>query len=104
MEMLRAVEMLSARAPHQREAFDVDARLYGADCWAEVATAAAMLSGMLDDATTDAELDEALAYFQTLHSCGVLSTEQLRETTNEVIAVLLAECEEQERATAYQLN
>jgi hypothetical protein len=65
MEILEAVVRLEAR--QDRSVFPIE--LEGeTDVWPEVAAAAALVSGRLEDATTEDDLDEALQIFQALYS------------------------------------
>lgn len=96
MEILTALEMFERRPLESREdVLDVSVSIHGGDAWSEAATAAVMLAGFLDDALTDADLDEGCAHFQSLHSAGIISTDQWRETIDEVISAKLADLEEQ---------
>ena len=97
MHLLQALDRFYQRPVESRaDVLDIEATLYGRDCWPEFATACVLLSGYLgDEALTDAELDEALAHFQTLHSAGVVSDDDWRQAANEVITAKIADLEEQ---------
>ncbi|HUY32870.1 MAG TPA: hypothetical protein VMV69_08820 [Pirellulales bacterium] len=94
MDVLTAYEKLANRK--DRSAFPCDVEITApdgsrVDAWAEGAAAAAWLSGQLDDATTDAELDEALAYYVQLKEMGgVIDEERWHETIKELLAELMA--------------
>lgn len=96
MHLLHALERFTRRPVEARaDALDCDVKLFGADAWPEAATAAVMLAGYLDDALTDADLDEALAHLQTLHSAGVVDDDQWKATIDEVISARISDLEEQ---------
>ena len=70
------------------------------DCWPAAATAAVMLAGCLEDACTDADLDEALDHFGYLVRDGIVDAPAWKERTAEVIDAVLAWGWERERAAA----
>jgi|GEM_PF-4454282 len=78
MDILTAHEMLAKR--QDRSALDCDVSLNcplgPCDAWPAAATAAVALSGCLEDAATDADLDEGLAHFQYLWTDGIVTQEQ----------------------------
>jgi hypothetical protein len=63
------------------------------DCWPGAAVACAVLSGWLHDASTRAELDEAIRHGATLLEMDVVSVDDWREETGRVIAEAMADIE-----------
>ncbi len=96
MHLLHSLAMFERRSVESRaDVFDVQVTIHDRDAWSEAATAAVMLAGYLDDAVTDADLDEALQHFQLLSSAEVVSNDQWRQTIDEVISTAMADLEEQ---------
>jgi hypothetical protein len=79
MLALQAYELLSRRA--DRSIIDIESdvstNLTGIAAWPLVATAAAALSGQLDDCLTGDDLDDAIRRFLSDHSAGLISQERL---------------------------
>ena len=76
MTAYQALLRLGSRPVESRaDVFDVEVSFRGEDYWPEAAVAAVSLAGYLEDAKTDADLDEGLAHFQTCHSAEILETE-----------------------------
>jgi hypothetical protein len=62
----------------------------GEDIYPTLATALALLSGWLDEATTPADLIEAVEQGSSLLTAGVISPKQVRRATFDIIRTLLA--------------
>ena len=84
-----------------RTQFPVRISLDGDDAWALVATAAAALSGQLDDCLTNADLDAALDSFLGLYYRGEISRDDLEVEIGHIM-LALAEGEELTLATLSQ--
>lgn len=88
MDILTAHEMLAARPDFGRsllpEGIDIEV-VDGLEPIVPLATAEVSLSGMLDDAETDADLDEAAEHFRSLLGAGVFTLEQWTDEAHEVI-------------------
>ena len=94
MTVFDAFLRLGARPIESRaDVFDVEVSLHGEDYWPEAATAAVSLAGCLDDAKTDADLDEGLRHFQTLHSIEIPAVED-KAWFLEIAAVVEEVCRE----------
>lgn len=76
-----------------RTRLKVSISLDGDHAWALVATAAAALSGQLDDCLTNDDLDAALDSFLRLYYCGEITREDLEVEIGHVM-LALAEGEE----------
>lgn len=87
MDYLLANALLTAR--EDRSAFPFFMELDGVDAWPEMAVAAVALSGCLDDARTDEDLDEGLAHFRSLMEIGVFDADALKRETLHVIAAVM---------------
>ena len=98
MHVLTALDSFYRR--RDRTILPADIEVDGTPAWPEAATAAAMLSGQLDDAVTDDDLDDAVRHFISLFEIGVLSQEQWDSAIQEVLCELLAWGNEQEAAAA----
>jgi hypothetical protein len=101
MKLLQAFERLGSR--RDRSVLDVTAQIAvprpaGADsgepvlvdAWPELATALASLSGWLDDAKTDAELDEAIGHGRSLLDAGILDEAAVQAECQRLVCVLMA--------------
>lgn len=88
MDLLTAHGMIASRADFGRsllpEGIDIEA-VEGLEPIAPLVTAAVSLSGMLDGATTQHDLDEAAQHFCSLLGGGVFTLEQWSEEAHEVI-------------------
>lgn len=95
MTVYEAFLRLGARPVESREdVFDIEVTLPdGDDLWPEAAVAAVSLAGWLEDAETDADLDEGLVHFQMCHSAEVLGTETWFREIAEVIEGVCREIE-----------
>ena len=88
MDLVVAHTMIAARKDSGRSllpeeiSFEADD---GSEPVAPLVTAQITLSGMLDDAVTDDDLDEAAAHFRSLLNAGVFTLEQWSEEAHDVI-------------------
>ena len=57
----------------------------GLEPFAALATAAVSLSGMLDDSTSDTDLEDAADHFRTLLGAGVFDLEAWNNEAHEII-------------------
>jgi hypothetical protein len=87
VDVIIAHACLAAR--NDRSALPWRATIDGEDCWPALATAAVSIAGYLDDATTNAELDEGLAHFQTLCSAGILEEAAILAATRDVMDAVI---------------
>jgi hypothetical protein len=102
MTTSKAHELLAARDPFTgRGAFPHDVTLDGGpDAWPACATAACRLAGGLEDAQTDADLDELLEHYEALTSMGVKTDGELEGETLLVLNELMEWGEQAEREMA----
>lgn len=88
MDIITAHGMIAARQDCGRsllpEEIEVEA-VDGLEPYAVLATAAISLSGMLEDAATDTNLDEAAEHGRTCLNAGIFTLEQLSDEAHEVI-------------------
>jgi hypothetical protein len=98
MYLLQAHSLFCQRAV--RSLPGIDLRLGDADAWMLAATAAASLSGQLDDCLTDHDLDDAVAEFLVLFREGVVTADQLDAEMGRVVLLLLEWSEEHRRSSA----
>jgi hypothetical protein len=101
MKLLEAFERLGAR--RDRSVLDItaqiavprpvgndDCELELVDAWPEVATALASLSGWLDDASTDNDLDEAIGQGRSLLDAGILDEAAVEDECERLVCLLMA--------------
>ena len=88
MDLVVAHAMIAARKDFCRSLLPEEISFEAVDGLEPVAplvTAQVTLSGMLDDAVTEDDLDEAAAHFRTLLSAGIFTLEQWSEEANDVL-------------------
>jgi hypothetical protein len=106
MDVLTAHELFAQRT--DRSALDCDVELNcplgPSDAWPAGATAAVQLAGCLDNAATDADLDEGLEHFQYLFNDSIVTQEQWDDATYQVIMRVYAWCEQRQKAAAYGVS
>lgn len=92
MDVTTAHGMIACRKDFGRsllpEGIDIEA-VDGMEPITPLATAEVSLSGMLDDAESDADLDEAAEHFRTLLNAGVFTLEQWSQEAHEVIQQII---------------
>lgn len=59
------------------------------DAWPETATAIASLSGQLEDAKNDADLEAAINHGLSLWACGVIQTQEVEKEAESVVRQLI---------------
>jgi hypothetical protein len=91
MHLLTAHELFCQRTSRDALPGDCLLNVNGnqVDAWPAAAVAACDLAGCLEDAQTDADLDDGLAHFQTLLSAEIVTGEQWREEIGRVVAALM---------------
>lgn len=87
MHIQQAHDLFSRRTNRSR--FHVNISLDGQDAWPLAATAAASLSGQLDDCLTDYDLDAALDHFVQLHRAGIVGRDDLEAEIGRVMLALV---------------
>jgi hypothetical protein len=97
MEPLEAHGRLMLRSQADRETLlpyhirlDPEGDAAAVDGWPAMATALADVSGWLEDATTDEELDEAVRHGLTLAEGGVVTVEHVMDRMLGTIAAVVA--------------
>jgi hypothetical protein len=93
MNLLDAHGLLAVR--HDRSVLPCEVMLEAGDgeridAWPAYATALACQSGWLDDADTEAELDDAIQQGRRLLESGIIDAADLDETVGRVIAEVMA--------------
>lgn len=89
MHVQQAHELFSRR--RDRSVFEVSTSLRGDKAWALSATAAALLSGQLDDCLTDDDLDLALDDFLGLYRNCIIGRDDLEAEIGRVMIALAEE-------------
>jgi hypothetical protein len=93
MDVVTAYRRLALRSVDDRQAvLPVSPRSnpHAQRLWPYAATAAVLLSGCLDDALDDAQLDEGIEHFESLRSCGVFSGDDWERGMIEVAEAVAA--------------
>lgn len=94
MDLITAHGCIASRSDFGRsllpmpDEFSIEA-VPGLEPIAPIVTAAISLSGMLDDAETQEDLDEAAEHFETLLGAGVFTLDDLCSEAHEVISEVL---------------
>lgn len=87
MLALQAYSLLCSRA--DRSILPLDVLPGDEDLWPVVATAAAALSGQLDDCLTNDDLDDAIEQFLLLYRTGIVEREQFEGEIGRVMLELM---------------